>query len=225
MYIYLYKYNYLCIYLYILFILVQYIRKRSKHMDSPVVWMSIPHIQNMIFLNWKKTIYFLGCFDCSITTFAAQIAKAPLHYAAWQGHVEVAKAHSVLGSRDCFQVTPMLQVAFCHHPWSLNNPLIQFGTQVCFSFWRGLLGRDNFMVIDVWRFQKAPEMNPSRVSQNAELNTAGADRWPGGFYQMGHDGPVWNDWTTTKFCVWSTIFFLKTAIFKSMPYTAYHIVL
>ena len=64
----------------------------------------------------KKTIYFLGCFDCSITTFAAQIAKAPLHYAAWQGHVEVAKAHSVLGSRDCFQVTPMLQVAFCHHP-------------------------------------------------------------------------------------------------------------
>lgn len=55
-------YNYLCIYLYILFILVQYIQK-NKHMDSPVVWMSIPHIQNMIL---KKTIYFLGCFDCSM---------------------------------------------------------------------------------------------------------------------------------------------------------------
>jgi hypothetical protein len=117
MYIYIYKiYNYQCIYLYNLFILVQYIQK-NKHMDSPVVWMSIPHIQNMILK--KKLSTFLDVLTvacCSITTFAAQIAKAPLHYAAWQGHVEVAKAHSVLGPRDCFQVTPMLQVAFCHHP-------------------------------------------------------------------------------------------------------------
>lgn len=52
-----YIYNYLCIYLYIMFVLVQYIQKRSKHMDSQVVWMSIPHIQNMIL---KKYIYLLS---------------------------------------------------------------------------------------------------------------------------------------------------------------------
>ena len=137
-------------------------------------------------LKKKKLSTFLDVLTvacCSITTFAAQIAKAPLHYAAWQGHVEVAKAHSVLGPRDCFQVTPMLQVAFCHHPWSLNNPS-SLGPKYVFLFggdcWGGTISWSlmygGFKMPQRWIQAECPKMQ-SLTLQVLIDGQAGSTRW------------------------------------------------
>ena len=134
----------------------------------------------------KKLSTFLDVLTvacCSITTFAAQIAKAPLHYAAWQGHVEVAKAHSMLGLRDCFQVTPMLQVAFCHHPWSLNNPS-SLGPKYVFLFggdcWGGTISWSlmygGFKMPQRWIQAECPKMQ-SLTLQVLIDGQAGSTRW------------------------------------------------
>lgn len=132
-YIYIHRCVYICVcvlyyvYIYIqlsMYLSIYYVRSCSIH-PKKIQTYGLPsgldehppyteHDFKKIYISTFLDVLTVAC--CSITTFAAQIAEAPLHYAAWQGHVEVAKAHSVLGSRDCFQVAPMLQVAFCHHP-------------------------------------------------------------------------------------------------------------